>query len=264
VADEQWWVYCSGAGVSGHTDWAYGELAVFYFPSLVILAVGPINPIAGWYSTSVAYSADPELLISVVVRFYDELHILRQTVFLYGPGSCEGATEVANIDGTLEYQIQDDNGLVNPATFYVKIADSKTLANLQTELNTMTPLVAAVTDGATPKINLTLHFAVNSGNASPVAESNNNEAANITFDVSGIKYPWTLNIPNFKDSLAVQGQIANSGATASLVTYLVSGATDIGFVDKYLNDLTAFNRGRTTFRGNRKQLARAASGRHNA
>ena len=172
---------------------------------------------------------------------------------------------MADIDCTVEYQIQDDNGLVNPMTLYAKIVDTKTLADIQTGLNALTPKVAAVVDGAMPKINVTLHMAVVSGNASPVAESNNNETGNITFEVADIKYPPTVNIPNFKDPLAVQGQIANSGATATLVTEIVTPTGSwCSFTDKYLNDITGLLGGRTSFRGNRRQLARAASGRHNA
>lgn len=171
---------------------------------------------------------------------------------------------MANIDFTVDFQIQDDNGLVNPATLYGIIADTATLAEVQDVISAVTPKLAAVIDGATPKISLTLHLAVESGNADPVAQSNNNEAGNLTFEVDGIKYPFTFNIPNFKDTLAVQGQIANTGATATLTAYLVGGPyTGVTFTDKYLNPLDAFLRGRTTFRGNRKQLARAASGRHN-
>lgn len=172
---------------------------------------------------------------------------------------------MANIDFTADWQIEDDNGLRNAATLYGIIDDATTLAQIQTVCNAVTPKIAAVVDGATTKVSMTMHFAVVGGNASPVAESNNNEAGNLTFSVNGIKYPFTLNIPNYKDSLAIQGQIANTGATATLTAYLVGGPyTGLQFTDKYLNPLEGFLRGRSTFRGNRKQLARAASGRHNA
>lgn len=171
---------------------------------------------------------------------------------------------MANIDFTCDWQIEDDNGLRNAATLYGIIADTATLAEIQSVIDAVTPKIAAVIDGGNTKVELSLHMAVVGGNASPVAESNNNETGNLTFEVSGIKYPFTINIPNFKDSLAVQGQIANTGATATLTAYLTAAHSGVTFTDKYLNPLTGFLRGRTAFRGNRKQLARAASGRHNA
>jgi hypothetical protein len=257
-----WVVGCSGAHVNGYSDWPIVELDVLDLDTSLPLCAVNNEHVDGYYGLSCQYTADPTHFLAAAVRFYNSFHVLMELHPLYVSHLCE--ENMANIDGTLEYQIQDDNGLVNPATAYILLADTKTLADIQTELNAMTPKLAAVVDGATTKINITLHFAVVSGNASPVAESNNQEGANLTFDVTGIKYPFTYHIPNFKDSLAVQGQIANAGATATLITYMLSGASAWDFIDRDLHVFAAFNRGRTSFRKLRKQLSVAASGRHNA
>lgn len=253
---------CAGAHVNGFSDWPIVELDVVDLDTLLPLCAVNNEHVDGYFGLSCSYIADPTHYLAAAVRTYNSLHVEMEIIPLYVSHQCE--ENVANIDCTIEYQIQDDNGLVNPATFYAVIPDTATLAAIQTELDAMTPKVAAVSDGATPKINVTLHMAVNSGTATPAAESNNQEGANITFDVTGIKYPWTLHIPNFKDSLSVQGQIANAGATATLVTYLLTGVSAWDFTDRDLHVLSAFNRGRTSFRKLRKQLSIAASGRHNA
>lgn len=172
---------------------------------------------------------------------------------------------MANLAGTLEYQIKDDNGLVNPMTIYVAPNTTMTLADIQTAIDGFTSKIAAVTDGATEKITLTVDFVVNGGNANPVAESNNQEGGLLSFDQANSKYVHSIFVPNYKDSLSVQGLIANTGATATL-TAALAGTTTAGLavVSPYGNVLTAFERGRTVFRRFAKQLARAASGRHNA
>lgn len=254
---------CYGAAVWGWSQYKYVEFDVVDLSTMLPVGVRQYE-VDGYFGISFIYSCDPSHQISGVVRTYNDLHIEMEIIPVFVALSCtEG--HMADIDCTVEYQIQDDNGLVNPMTLYAKIADTKTLADIQTGLNALTPKLAAICDGAQTKINVTLHMAVVSGTATPVAESNNNETGNITFEVENIKYPVTVNIPNFKDSLAVQGQIANSGAMATFITEIVSPTGSwCEFTDKYLNDITGFLRGRTSFRGNRRQLARAASGRHNA
>lgn len=254
---------CYGASVWGWTQYPYVEFDVIDLSTMLPVGVRQYDT-DGYFGVSFIYSCDPSHQIAGTVRTYNALHIEMEIIPVFLALSCtEG--HMADIDCTVEYQIRDDNGLVNPATLYAVIADTKTLADIQTGLNALTPKLAACIDGENAKINVTLHMAVVSGNAAPVAESNNNEVGNITFEVDGIKYPVTVTIPNYKDSLAVQGQIANTGATATLITELITPTGSWAqFTDKYLNDITAFLRGRTSFRGNRKQLARAASGRHNA
>ena len=257
-----WSVGCAGAHVNGFSDYPIVELDVIDLDTLTPLCAVNNDHVDGAFGLSCRYAADPTHFLSAVVRTYTSLHVPVEIIPLYVSHLCEA--NMANIDGTLEYQIQDDNGLVNPAQFYILVADTVTLAELQTELNTMTPKIAAVVDGATPKINMTLHFGVTSGNATPVAESNNQEGANLTFKVNDTKYPLSVHIPNFKDSLAVQGQIANAGATATLITYLISGVTEWDFTDRDRNMFASFLRGRSSFRKLRHQLSIAASGRHNA
>lgn len=257
-----WVVGCSGAHVNGFSDWPIVELDVVDLDTGLPLCAVINEHVVGYYGLSCLYDADPTHFLAVVVRFYNNFHIPVEIIPLYISHLCE--ENMANIDCTIEYQIQDDNGLVNPATAYALIADSKTLAQIQTELNVMTPLLAACIDGKTKKVNVTLHMAVVGGNANPVAESNNQEGGNLTFDVTGIKYPFTYHIPNFKDSLAIQGQIANSGATAALITYMLTGVSAYDFTDRDLHVLADFNRGRSSFRKLRHQLSIAASGRHNA
>jgi len=172
---------------------------------------------------------------------------------------------MANVAGTLEYQIMDDNGLVNPMTIYVLPNTGKTLAELQTAINTLTPLVAGVIDGGIQKITLTVDLVIDGGATSPQAESNNQEGGLLSFSQANSKYVHSIFIPNFKDSLSVQGLIAATGATGSLIDELAgSTLTTMAYASPYANVLTAFERGRTVFRRFAKQLARAASGRHNA
>jgi len=172
---------------------------------------------------------------------------------------------VANIGGTLEYQILDDNGLVNPMTIYVLPNTAKTLAELQTAVDTLTPLVSAVIDGGIQKITLSVDLTIAGGATSPAAESNNQEGGLLTFHQANSKYAHSIFVPNFKDSLSVQGVIANSGATAALTAELAGSTTaTMAYASPYGNVLTAFERARTVFRRFAKQLARAASGRHNA
>jgi len=172
---------------------------------------------------------------------------------------------MANLAGTLEFQIRDDNGLVNPMTVYVAPNTTMTLAALQTAIDAITSLVAAVTDGETSKITLSVDFEVNGGNASPVAESNNQEGGLLSFTQANTKFVHSIFVPNYKDSLSVQGLIANTGATAAL-TAALAGTTVAGLAvtSPFGNVLTSFERGRTSFRRFAKQLSRAASGRHNA
>ena len=172
---------------------------------------------------------------------------------------------MANIAGTLEYQIMDDNGLVNPMTIYVLPNTAKTLAELQTAINVLTPLVAAVCDGGIQKITLTVDLTIAGGATSPQAESNNQEGGLLSISQANSKYVHSIFIPNFKDSLSEQGLIANEDAVASLTAELAgSTVTTMAYASPYGNVLTAFERGRTVFRRFAKQLARAASGRHNA
>lgn len=172
---------------------------------------------------------------------------------------------MANLPGTLEFQIRDDNGLVNPLTLYVAPNTTMTLAQIQTAVDALTAAVAAVTDGGMPKVTLTIDLVVNGGNVNPVAESNNQEGALLTFYQANTKYVCSVFVPNFKDSLSVQGLIENTGAVQTL-TNLIDGTTTAGLAitSPFGNLLTAFARGRTVFRRFAKQLARAASGRHNA
>jgi len=171
---------------------------------------------------------------------------------------------MANYAGTLEVQIEDDNGLRNPATFYIVAADTMTLAQIQDIADDLVPLVAAVSDGATQKVVVTLNLAVNGGTSTPAAESNNQEGGLLTFYQANAIYAHSIFIPDYKDSLSTQGLIANTGATEDLTSYLASSPyTGLSFTSQFGNTLTAFERARTVFRRFAKQLARAASGRHN-
>ncbi len=171
--------------------------------------------------------------------------------------------DVAVVDAIVEYQIKDDNGLVAPISIYTTMDTSKTLAEIQTELDIWTPLITAVIDGSTEQLNVTLHLAVNSGRSTPTAECNIQEGGLLTFAQANIKYPESIFFPTFKDSLAVQGKIENSGATASLITVLATSPHGgVSVTSKFLNTLTSFLRGRTTFRRFARKLALAASGRH--
>ncbi len=167
-------------------------------------------------------------------------------------------------DMIVEFQITDDNGLVAPASIYATVDTTTTIAALQTELDLWTLAMDGVTDGEITQLNVTLHMTVVAGTKSdPVAESNIQEGGLLTFYQANIKYPESIWVPAFKDSLAVQGKIENEGATAGLISVLsTSPHGGVSVTSKFLNTLISFSRGRTTFRRFARKLALAASGRH--
>lgn len=170
---------------------------------------------------------------------------------------------MANKDMIVEFQITDDNGLVAPFSIYALVDDTKTIAEIQTELNIWAPLVDACTDGEITQLNMTIHMSLVGVKSDPVAESNIQEGGLLTFYQANIKYPESVWLPAFKDSLAVQGKIENTGAAGALITVLATSPHGgVSVTSKFLNVLTAFSRGRTTFRRFARKLALAASGRH--
>ncbi len=112
--------------------------------------------------------------------------------------------------------------------------------------------IDGVTDGVVEGSAVTLYPDLPSGlKPTPVAGSDVQEGGLLTLSVTGSNYSEGVRIPAYKSSLqGADGQsIANSGATATLVTLLTGGGTPaIAASDKFGNDLVAYIAGKKSFR----------------
>lgn len=166
---------------------------------------------------------------------------------------------MANLNTIFSFTIKDDSKKKKSLALYSVNADSATLANLQTILDTIAAEIDAVTDGQIVEEKVTVIYPITAGlKSSPVSGSNDEETGLITFQLDGNpSRSWGLDIPAFPDGKTVttDHNLINLADTdvAALTGDLQSGTwknEDWGFA------LDVVRSGIVTFRKLRKQLAR--------
>lgn len=155
--------------------------------------------------------------------------------------------------GIITYSIQDDNNGQKSLPIYFS-RSALTLADIQAAANAYTPLLDAVIDGVITGVSTTLDLTLAGGiKSTPVASSQVERGALLTYNASGTAYSFSQSVPAWKGSLFnIDSPIVASGAGLAFVNAIVSGAgttgSEVGPTDKYLNDLIALRKAVKNFR----------------
>lgn len=166
---------------------------------------------------------------------------------------------MANINVAFSYTIKDDSKKKKTVVLFQQVADSATLANIKTIVDTMAAELDAVTDGQIVVERVSAFYPITSGiKSAPVSGSNDEETGLITFALTGNPdRSWAIDIPAFPDgkTVATDHNLINLVDTdvAALTGDLLSGvykSEDWGFA------LDSVRSGIVTFRKLRRQLAR--------
>lgn len=115
----------------------------------------------------------------------------------------------------------------------INVASATTLTEAQDFIDAYVPLIDAVTGaairGAHVKIPLTLPGGIKTD---PMDDYFNRQGGNLSFNLAGSTFRETIFVPAYLRSLYSGEEIPNAGATAALITYLLSNA-DAEFVNRF-------------------------------
>lgn len=127
-----------------------------------------------------------------------------------------------------------------------------TLADITAHHDEFIQKLDDVTDGVIESSSITIYPALPAGlKASPVAGSDVQEGASLSFAVTGSNYSEAFRVPAIKSTLlGADGQsVPNAGDMATFITFLTGGGTSAHpAVDKAGVDIAAFIAGKKSFR----------------
>lgn len=166
---------------------------------------------------------------------------------------------MANLNTIFSFTIKDDSSKKRALQLFSVNADTATLANLKTILDTVAAEIDAVTDGQIVEESIRVIYPITAGvKSSPVSGSNDEETGLITFELDGLpQRSWGLDIPAFPDGKTVttDHNLINLADTdvAALTGDLQAGGWKN---EDWSYALDVVRSGIVTFRKLRRQLAR--------
>jgi len=146
--------------------------------------------------------------------------------------------------------IVDSSG--NRKTLPVYFPATNTLAEIQTEINSLVPLLDTAIAGKIADASVTLALTLPAGlKANAVGGDNTvHEGALLTYDAANTAFSYSLFIPSFLNGL-FEGDTVSltnlAGAAEALIGEIEDGG-DAAATDRQGNDLTAYISGRRAFR----------------
>jgi hypothetical protein len=157
----------------------------------------------------------------------------------------------------VSYQVLDADGNRAAVPIYITYSTA-TLAQLTTYAQSLEDLVDAVLDAKVEKISLTVDVAL-TGNekADPVAGSNIQETALISWDADNTPYSFAIDLPGyFQDGFTGKTVDQTNAGFQAWRDFLNTASNTILGTDRYGNALLTVIRARKTFRKFRKQASR--------
>lgn len=148
----------------------------------------------------------------------------------------------------LSYSIVDDDG--NAKSMPIYIPSGATIANIQAFSDAMAPLLDDVIDGVIGYVTLSIGLTLPGGlKSSPVAGSNVQEGALISFDVASSNYRHSIFVPAWAQTFFSGAQVTLEDTEPGLfATQMVSGSNSIAPSDRAGLDLTSVLDGIKRFR----------------
>jgi hypothetical protein len=148
----------------------------------------------------------------------------------------------------LSYSIVDDDG--NAKSMPIYIPAGATVANIQAFSDAMAPLLDDVLDGVINAVTLSIGLTLPGGlKSSPVAGSNVQEGALISFDVASSNYSHSIFVPAWAQAFFSGSQVTLEDTEPGLfATQMVSGSNTIAPSDRAGLDLTSVLSGSKRFR----------------
>lgn len=148
----------------------------------------------------------------------------------------------------LSYSIVDDDG--NAKSMPIYIPSGVSVTNIQAFSDAMAPLLDDVIDGVINAVTLSIGLTLPGGlKSSPVAGSNVQEGALISFDVASTNYNFSIFVPAWAQTFFSGVQVTLEDTEPGLfLTQMVSGSNSTFPTDRSGGDLTAVLSGIKRFR----------------
>lgn len=161
---------------------------------------------------------------------------------------------MATIDFLLSVELLDNLGVTVSMDTFHTVADTATLADLQTFINAYIPKLDAITDSQITAITPKLKMAIpGSAKATPAATAENERTGLFNFSQATVNYKNGIAVPAIKDSLITNGKIdLTAGAITDwvgVITVITAGVTT---VSKFLYALQALLDALISFRKHRR------------
>jgi hypothetical protein len=168
---------------------------------------------------------------------------------------------MANVLAILSVQQLDYLGTKASHDIFLLVADTRTVANLQTYVDSYLTVYAALTGAKTLDCQVKLHMAITNGNSSAVAGDEEEKTALLAFDQTGTRYVASIDIPAIRETLIVNGKVdlTPSGPVDDYVLFLQSAVTGVTPVGKFEDTITSLRTVALTFRKHRRSLNRTSS-----
>lgn len=163
---------------------------------------------------------------------------------------------MADFLATVSYTFVDAYGIPAAVLFNIKVADSKTLSQIQTEIAADLATVTALSQGIPISSSFTLRVLTDIDPSTAVGDVE--KTALFNFDNGTDSYAYGVDIPDVNPTiLDVNGLVnfANSDVVA-FTDMLTSAGTAYSYTEEAGNPLTAARDALISFRKHRKQLAR--------
>lgn len=162
--------------------------------------------------------------------------------------------------GIVSFGIFDDIGVTVPHDIFVTIDDSKTVAQVLTELLAYGVLADAITDGASLAAHVTIRFDPTGFKVLPAAGKAVDTTGLFTFAQSSSPNKWSIDMPAIADAVIVAGKIdPTNAAVAAWVDWFAAAHNGVRGVSKYSLNLAGFRRSVITTRKHRRSLARIST-----
>ncbi len=160
---------------------------------------------------------------------------------------------MANINFVISTSFKDIIGVPASLPLYGVVADTVTVAQVITDLNTLRDQLHAISDDGIVNLSLGLLDNVSSV-LTPGADSVSEQGLNLSFDQSGSNYAYGVWIPSLKDALIVDGHVdMGDAAITDFQASMVTGLTYLDFTSPYGNTLVGLINGAESFRKLRRR-----------
>jgi hypothetical protein len=168
---------------------------------------------------------------------------------------------MADLFAHLSVQLTDALGVTASVPYYLSIADTQTVAELNTAmaaiLTDLDPVTGAAIANATVNISVTLPGGIK---ATPAAGSEVERGGLFNWSQLGIKYKFGVLVPALKQSVIVNGKINLADAAVSTWNALMSTVGgDVSWVSTGFHDLEVLRDALIVFRKHRKAESRRSS-----
>lgn len=165
---------------------------------------------------------------------------------------------MADIHGVLGVGIKDSIGVKASQQQFVKAADTTTLAQIQTDVNTYLGKLDPVTDGVVSSVQLLLRLPFSGLKSSPTAFNEVGSGALFQFHQTVSDYKQSILVPAWAEALISSGHVVITGAAATWWDWFINGGVHLFSESKARNAMDAFLAGELVTRKHRKSETRVS------